>query len=665
MRHATPTLNRLLLLLAFSIGGPRLSAATIHVSATQGDDTRAGTAGTEPVRTLARGLALCGPGDTLSIDPTAGPYRESLVFGARGGLPGNPVTVEGNGAVLTGLEPVPADAWQDQDNGLWLYPNTVRRGAHRPFLVDANGTRLAGSTKRPDELTPGEACWPEQGAFIRCRTGETPAQLELSGTMRISGAAFSGASHVVIRNLVCEYFANDGFNVHGSCYGLVFQRIVARHNGDDGFSVHEDVGATVQGGWFHHNTFGIQDINTARSLFSGILAEHNRSHGAHFVGGFNSVTDSVIRDNHGDQVRISPGAAKHLGVHGRDPMLTGTAYLANVAILGGKTGVAVTDGARASVRHCFIAGAETGILAAAEAHLHVKRTVTAHCTLRELHAESGNVHVNENAYFPGRIRWQDTLFAPDQFAAYRKVSGQDAMSSLAPPLYTAAAAFRIASPTVTAAGRALTPGLRREPSLPFLDTIPNPFAEQHAVAAAQTEWQFDFEAANPWCRVYPQPEKAPNGKSVVGKTELTNARAVSGKRCLKLDVTFPAGAAERTWLVKLFSVKFEYCRSPIRSLQFQLHGDGSGLPFRPRIRDNSGEYFYGPEHKLDWHGWRQVSWDLQQTPPEPVHSGDGNRIQNGPPLEIVLELYPVVGPDGAHMELYIDDLEFCLEPAGD
>ena len=95
-----------------------------------------------------------------------------------------------------------------------------------------------------------------------------------------TGFATASASYIVCRNLVCECFANDGFNMHGDCRGIYLENVVARYNGDDGISIHETGGLVVRGAHVHHNTFGLQDVNAARSFYNGVLAEHNPLDGA-------------------------------------------------------------------------------------------------------------------------------------------------------------------------------------------------------------------------------------------------------------------------------------------------------------------------------------------------------------------------------------------------
>ena len=92
-----------------------------------------------------------------------------------------------------------------------------------------------------------------------------------------------------------------------------------------------------------------------------------------------------------------------------------------------------------------------------------------------------------------------------------------------------------------------------------------------------------------------------------------------------------------------------------------MYGDKSGLHYQPRIRDCTGECFYGPAGIVDWKGWREITWNLTETAPVNINSGDGNHQLDGPTMEIVLEIKPDVPAQGGHIALYLDDLTVQLK----
>ncbi|MFW5868430.1 MAG: hypothetical protein ACOCX2_11475, partial [Armatimonadota bacterium] len=107
----------LMIVLALLIALP-LCAETYTVDGVKGDDANDGVAA--PFKTIARGVAATGPGDTLKIVPMDEPYSESLRLN-RHGQRGVPIIIEGGGATLTGADPAPTEGWTEQD-GIWQVP---------------------------------------------------------------------------------------------------------------------------------------------------------------------------------------------------------------------------------------------------------------------------------------------------------------------------------------------------------------------------------------------------------------------------------------------------------------------------------------------------------------------------------------------------------------
>src|SRR5437867_2250604 len=77
-----------------------------------------------PVKTIARGIKLAGPGDTVHLAPVT--FKEPAVFHNREGELGRPITLDGHGATLDGSEPLnPAD-WREAAPGLFRNDNLLR-----------------------------------------------------------------------------------------------------------------------------------------------------------------------------------------------------------------------------------------------------------------------------------------------------------------------------------------------------------------------------------------------------------------------------------------------------------------------------------------------------------------------------------------------------------
>ncbi|MFA7175169.1 MAG: right-handed parallel beta-helix repeat-containing protein [Kiritimatiellia bacterium] len=350
-------------------------AAEVHVSHWQGDDSNSG-ASEAPVATLARGVSLLAAGDTLVIAKGAAPYYEALNLGARSGGVTNSIVVEGNGATLSGLVSMPIAEWTPQNDGTYRHPHK-QRGALQPYLMD--GDREVPKATLSN-LLPYSHCWTTEGVWFRPAEGKTLADYQLIGTLRGSGVAINHGSYITVRNLICERFANDGFNVHGGSRGLVFENIVARFNGDDGFSIHEDVEAVVYGGHFHNNNFGIQDVNASQSVFHGLLVESNRVVGVDFYGGYHSIFDSVVRSNRDYEIRVSGNIAAHIGFTEGNPMCKGLVFLKNTEIYSGATGVNVKSGSRVIMNACTLRDLVVGLDVAANGVCHAVNTTIENCS---------------------------------------------------------------------------------------------------------------------------------------------------------------------------------------------------------------------------------------------------------------------------------------------
>jgi hypothetical protein len=344
-------------------------AAEYHVDNRKGDDGNDGLSVGRPFKTLAKATSVLRAGDVLNIVPGE-PYRESLVMRTSGTAKA-PIVIRGNGAMLTGLEPVPDSLWQDRGGGLFFAQNKACWGALQPQLLDRDGNVLTVAshhtvkTERANTLKPGEAIWNAEGVWYHAREGESPAGKGLCGYFRESGVKIKDHSHIIVEGIVAERFANDGFNVHGSCHDLVFRNIEARWNGDDGFSVHNDVEAQVRNGYFHHNSDGIADVNASQTFYSDVLVEDNFSFGIGFYGGMRVLRDSTVRNNGGCQIMVVTDGGHKGHTWGESPMFKPKAHLVNVKVDGGPNATSalfVGPGATVSVVDCEFRNAEVGLV---------------------------------------------------------------------------------------------------------------------------------------------------------------------------------------------------------------------------------------------------------------------------------------------------------------
>ncbi len=345
-------------------------ATDYYVDNKTGCDANDGRAPDRAVATLAAASAKLRAGDVLHVVPGR-KYNETLKL-MRSGTAAEPIIVKGGGAVLTGLSAFPKDGWVDKGEGLFFLACNGCWGALRPRVFlgeDRMISVVCKNYKDVDEtkLKPLQAIWKTEGVWFRTEAGRRPSDYDLrgyrmGGAVDNSGVMVLTSDYITIEDLTCECFPNDGFNVHGSCHGLIFRNITARYNGDDGFSVHEDVQASVYNLHSHHNDFGIQDIGASQTFFFGGLIEQNRLCGVDLYGGMRILHDVTVRDNAGGQIRIKTNALKSFGFESTNPMLCTQAYLKDVRVEGGEgEGLFVGENTRVCAMSCQIAEVDVGV----------------------------------------------------------------------------------------------------------------------------------------------------------------------------------------------------------------------------------------------------------------------------------------------------------------
>lgn len=354
-----------------------VSAAEYYVDGEKGDDKKDGLSSSTAFRTFMRAARMLQAGDVLNLVPGQ-VYGETLCI-RRGGTPAEPIVIRGNGAIIDGLKPIPDASWQEKGEGLFLSPNKRCWGAHDPQVVDVKGTviSLDPSTGRryPVEgLLPGRASWNEDGTWYRSADGMPPKGLK--GYLLGEGVKILGdASYITVENLTCEHVSNDGFNVHGSCVGLIFRNVIGCNCGDEGLSVHEDVQAVVYNGLFYGNGDGVCDICASQTQYFGCTIVSNRLYGVGFHGGSHALYDCTVRDNGGEQFYARRGLLAEYGFDKASPALQGFVYLKNTRLSGRKEPVIVVNqGASVHVDRCEVSGGRTGALVKAGGTLHVTRS---------------------------------------------------------------------------------------------------------------------------------------------------------------------------------------------------------------------------------------------------------------------------------------------------
>ncbi len=230
----------------YLLGGHTASAKVIFVDNLNGFDGNDGLAAsnqsllTGPVQTLYRALKLVRRGDGIVLKNTGVPYQESLTLsGARhSGYPTEPFTIDGNGAVLSGLATVPADGWQRQTSGLWRL-SLSRKGHYRFFN---NGQPV------PEQRFPGQDWaaadlavdhWAAAHGAVLFQLGpdQTPFDQTWTYAAAETGISLVDVRHVRIMNLEVVGYRTDGVNADNACRDVLLERVNSRDNGRAGIAV--------------------------------------------------------------------------------------------------------------------------------------------------------------------------------------------------------------------------------------------------------------------------------------------------------------------------------------------------------------------------------------------------------------------------------------------
>jgi hypothetical protein len=631
--------NLSLIALSLILSTVCVQAATYRVDNVRGDDAADGIQA--PLKTIACALPRLKPGDTLLLTNNPEPYRESIPLHTNGTAAAQ-IIIDGGGATITGGDTAPKDGWINQD-GVYKHPQPVQV----QFLFGPDTRYEQG--KSDTELKPLEWFWKGGELFFRPAEGKTPADYHLQMSVRVSGIMTTGAGQIIVRNLTAKHFYNDGFNIHSGSGPMWFENILGLWNGDEGFSAHENCECHVRGGEFSNNYWhGIADVGLARTYYQNLVCRDNRSKGIYLIGGMHTVTDSEVSGSP-EQIVLSASDLREFPRLDKHPLRTSITELRNVRVQssGAQDGVVVNGNATGVLEHCLLLGGKSCLEVNAGGRAHVSNSILSGAGTAEVSA-TGEYYADYNLYFPGRLLIGTTTYGADQVAAYRAATGNDAKSLWQEPKFIAGT--DVSSFLGPSAGNAFGPYLYGGSDIGLELRGARPAEELPALL------QYDFEAVNPWSLVYPEPAKNGAGAAAVVSTELSTEQAHSGERSCKLSAQFPA-APPALYNLKLFSQKFPYSR-PVKAWRFWLYGDGSGRSYGMRVRDARGESFYRAPGKVDWSGWKQVVWDLSQEPPSNIMGGDGNKHQDGPPMELVLDIKAEAGKTCV---LYFDDLEVELE----
>lgn len=282
---------------------------TRHVDNVLGNDQNDGLSPERPVKSVNDAIKAAQPGDVIKLKRNENaPYIGSIYFNNVKGEPGKPIILDGQMAVIRGCLPITTAKRENVGARLFrLKVNIPKNALPRYFLVfngkiNRMGRVLKGETK-PFKGPWNLATWEwtyvaSEGAVY----GKLPAGLKLSEADIMapilscpSGVLVSGGRHVVIKNLIVEWFWNDGFSARDHCRDISFENIMARYNGDDGICAHDTCEIALKNYVSIGNGTGMSHVGDARTTSENCLILASAGYDIGFFNPVNSLRNVMVK----------------------------------------------------------------------------------------------------------------------------------------------------------------------------------------------------------------------------------------------------------------------------------------------------------------------------------------------------------------------------------
>jgi len=213
-----------------------------NIAGDDGNNGRFPTSSTEggPVRTIGRALEAATPGDRINVAKTDEPYREQLSLSAakHSGFNVSPLTIIGNGAVLDGTAPVPADGWEIVRKQLFRF-RPPRGGYHRLFLAGKPAVQVPvdPATGRLPALEAEQWCSHDGFIYFATKDESLPRDYGLTYAALPTGITLYHVHDVVIVDLIVQGFQRDGVNAADGVRKCRLGGLTLRGNGRAGLVV--------------------------------------------------------------------------------------------------------------------------------------------------------------------------------------------------------------------------------------------------------------------------------------------------------------------------------------------------------------------------------------------------------------------------------------------
>jgi hypothetical protein len=266
-----------------------LAAGDVYVDNAAGNDANNGKTPRTAFRTLKRAVEALRPRDVLRLAQNAEPYREVLVLDREG------VVVEGNGATITGLDPVDPASFRLRSPGLII----GRLQPPRPQAqVHVDGEPLEYESQIED-IEPGQQVWEGQTVFVALPEGKRWPGPDIALLARTEGLVIR-APGVVVRNLFVDRIGGPGVLVSGASRGVRLEDVdvrFCRWGDSPALRVNDTAEVQAKGCRFVGNASGVVALHRTGVSFAASRIEGNRHFGVRVSGADFLFEDCRFRDN--------------------------------------------------------------------------------------------------------------------------------------------------------------------------------------------------------------------------------------------------------------------------------------------------------------------------------------------------------------------------------
>ena len=224
-----------------------------------------------------------------------------------GGTKEAPLVIEGNNALITGLDIVPPEKWTHVKGNIystdfWPMSNMLKRykpiqhWIGRPQIWWIDGKAAKNCTSEEELLANVNGFYwnkPLKQLWVNLPEGKKPSDFKIE--IPVHGTSICiNTDWVVVQNLRSKYSWNDGFDTHGKGRNIVFKNCTGTDNCGQGFSVHDDTTALYENCHASRNaSSGICNVTKCISMYRNCVLADNTFE----AGVYSAETAEIILEN--------------------------------------------------------------------------------------------------------------------------------------------------------------------------------------------------------------------------------------------------------------------------------------------------------------------------------------------------------------------------------